>query len=160
MAGHIQILSEIPLRMMACCPASLLLFSPFILLSLSPWLSLSSIQRALLAWETYDYIAKASEIDHKQKGNKQSKMNSEHDTHKSSKRIKTFQMSYYFYIQCCNEQHKYGLYFQWCLFFTGFPFLVATGHKCCCCDGRLVFHAIDMGIYQNCICFQILCGFV
>ena len=58
-------------------------------------------------------------------------------------------MSYYIYIQCCNDvqmvkgtqgkinKHKYGLYLQWCLFFTGCPFLVATGHKSCCCDGTL-----------------------
>ena len=35
------------------------------------------------------------------------------------------------------NKHKYGLYLQWCLFFTGCPFLVATGHKSCCCDGTL-----------------------
>jgi hypothetical protein len=32
---------------------------------------------------------------------------------------------------------KYGLYLQWCLFFTGCPFLEATGHKSCCCDVTL-----------------------
>ena len=26
------------------------------------------------------------------------------------------------------------MYLQWCLFFTGCPFLVATGHKSCYCD--------------------------
>ena len=31
------------------------------------------------------------------------KMNSKHYNHRSSKRIKTFQMSYYVYIQCCNN---------------------------------------------------------
>jgi hypothetical protein len=54
-------------------------------------------------------------------------MNSKHYTHRSSKIIKTFQVSYYVYIQCCNVQivtkgkinkHKYGLNLQWCLFFT------------------------------------------
>ena len=44
-----------------------------ILLPLSRSLShsLNSIQRALLAWQTHVYIAKASEIDNKQKWNKQ-----------------------------------------------------------------------------------------
>ncbi|XP_055773074.1 broad substrate specificity ATP-binding cassette transporter ABCG2-like [Salvelinus fontinalis] len=30
-----------------------------------------------------------------------------------------------------------GLYLQWCLFFTCCPFLVATDHTSCCCDGTL-----------------------
>jgi hypothetical protein len=58
------------------------------------------------------------------------------------------------------NKHKYGLCLQWCLFFTGCPFLVATGHKSCCCDGTLVFHPIEMGVYQNLIRFWILCGSV
>ena len=70
-------------------------------------------------------------------------MNSKHCNHKGSKRIKTFQMSYYVLMQCCNDvkivqgkinKLKYRLYLQWCLFFTGCPFLVATGHRSCCCD--------------------------
>ena len=72
-------------------------------------------------------------------------MNSKHYTYRSFKTIKTLQISYYVYIQCCNNvqmvkgtqgkinKHKYGLSLQWCLFFTGCPFLVATGHKSCCC---------------------------
>jgi hypothetical protein len=39
-----------------------------------------SIQMALLAWETYVYIAKASKIDNKQKLNKQSEIKSKHYT--------------------------------------------------------------------------------
>jgi hypothetical protein len=35
---------------------------------------------ALLAWETYVYIAKASKIDNKQKLNKQSEIKSKHYT--------------------------------------------------------------------------------
>ena len=35
------------------------------------------------------------------------------------------------------NEHKYGLYLQCFFFFTGCPFLVATGHKSCCCDGTL-----------------------
>ena len=58
---------------------SQLLFSPVSL-------SLNSIQGALLAW-----------------GEKIKIMNSKHYTHKSSKGIETFQMSYYVYIQCCNN---------------------------------------------------------
>ena len=44
------------------------------------------------------------------------------------------------------NKHKHGLYLQWCLFFTGFTFLVETGHKSCCCDVTLVFHPVDMGV--------------
>jgi hypothetical protein len=40
-----------------------------------------------LAWETYAYIVKAGEIDNKQKGNKESEMNSKHYTHKCFKGI-------------------------------------------------------------------------
>ena len=43
---------------------------------LSP--SLNSIQGALLAWETYDNIAKASELDNKQHFKKPVKMYSKH----------------------------------------------------------------------------------
>jgi hypothetical protein len=43
----------------------------------------------------YVYIAKASQKE------KQSKI--KHYTHKDSKGIETFQMSYYVYIQCCND---------------------------------------------------------
>ena len=54
-------------------------------------------------------------------------MYSKHYTHRSSKRRKAFQMSYYVNIQCCNDvqivkvikgeenKHKYGLDLQWCL---------------------------------------------
>ena len=56
-----------------------------------------------MAWDTYVYNAKASEIDNKQKWKNQEKMYSKHYTHKSSKGIKTFQMSYYVYIHCSND---------------------------------------------------------
>jgi hypothetical protein len=45
--------------------------------------------------------------------------------------------------------------------FTGCPFLVATWHTYCCCDGTLaavVFHPMNIGVYQNWVCFQIICG--
>jgi hypothetical protein len=58
-------------------PPSLTCFSQF-----------NSIQGALLAWEIYVYIAKASEMDQIN-----SKVNSKYYTHTSSKIIETFQMS-------------------------------------------------------------------
>ena len=85
----------------ACLSFTLSISLPHSSPSLYPttlYLSLNSIQRALLAWETYVYIAKASAMD-----NKQYKRNSKHYTHKSSKAIETFQMSYYGYKQCCND---------------------------------------------------------
>ena len=84
-------------------PASFLSLSLSLSLSYSLSLNSISISGALLTWETYVNIAKASEIDIKQKWNKQYKCNSKNDTHKSSKRIKTFQMSYNEYIQWCND---------------------------------------------------------
>jgi hypothetical protein len=125
------------------------LFLVFSLLFLT-LLSLNSIHRTLLAWEIYVNIAKASEVDNIQKW-KTIKMNSKHYIYWSSKRIKTLQMSYYVcvyihsVVTICKwlstkgkiNKHKYGLYWQWCLYFTGCLFLAATGHKSCCCDCTL-----------------------
>jgi hypothetical protein len=72
----------------SCCNSAVK--GPLFSLFLS--VSLNSIQGALLAWETYVNIAKASEVDNIQKWNKPKNINSKHYTHKSSKRIKTSQM--------------------------------------------------------------------
>ena len=51
-------------------------------------------------------------------------------------------------LQCTKGKiNKYGLYLQ-CCFFTGCPFLVATGHKSCCCECTRVFHAIHMAVIK------------
>uniref|UniRef100_A0A8C8GZ49 Protein RIC1 homolog n=1 Tax=Oncorhynchus tshawytscha TaxID=74940 RepID=A0A8C8GZ49_ONCTS len=34
--------------------------------------------------------------------------------------------------------------------------LTNKSHTSCCCDVTLVFHPVDMGVYQNRVCFQIL----
>ena len=67
-------------------------------------------------------------------------MNSKHSTQRSAKRIKTLQMSYYVYIQCCNDVQMVKvrvkvLKHKW--FFTGHHFLVAKGRKYCGCDCTL-----------------------
>lgn len=57
---------------------------------------------------------------------------SKHYTH-NLKEYRHFKCYIVGYVQCCNnvQVDKYRLYLQ-CLHSTGFPFLMATGHKSCC----------------------------
>ena len=103
-------------------------------------------------------------------------MNSKHNTLRSFKTNREIQMSYHGYVvfkQCDSNwstkgdvyQHKYGSYLQWCLFFTGCPFLVATGHKILLLwRHTVVFDLISYGslskidLFSNSLCVCVIWG--